>query len=189
MEPLGLNVDLWLKIASLTGTFIAYLIARRRRPRLEAFFTHGAGHQIVPPGGQPVGLNTHSLVVRNAGAASAPNVRVTHGFFPAHTDVQIWPAQPHSKTAVQPHGLEILFDRLRPQEQLSLSYLYPAGTTFDQFQTYVRFDEGMAYFFPIQHVRIIPRWLRVILYYLMIAGLTLTLYIVFKAALYLFILT
>lgn len=148
-------MDAWIKLASLVGTFIAWFITNRRRPRLEAFFTHGAGHQITD-GGPPVGINTHSLVVRNSGASSATNVRVNHAFVPQHTNIQIHPNQTVIRTPIAPQGLELLFERLRPQEQLSLSYLYPAGNTLDQFQTFVRFDEGLASFFPIQHVRIIP---------------------------------
>jgi hypothetical protein len=188
MAWLAIDLDSWLKIASLLGTLIAWLIARRRRARLEAFFTHGAAHQIVPPGGQPVGLNTHSLVVRNSGSLPATNVRVTHAFMPPHTDIQIWPPQPTVRTQIPPHGLELVFERLRPQEQLALSYLYPAGTTFDQFHTFVRFDDGGAEFFPIQHVRIIPRWLRITLYYFLFVGFALTLYLLFKAALFFFLL-
>jgi hypothetical protein len=183
---LDLDLDTWLKLLSLVGTFIAWIIANRRRPRLEAFFTHGAGHQIAT--NPPTWLNTHSLVVRNSGAAPATNVRITHAFVPQHTDIQIYPNQPFTVAPVAPQGNELVFERLRPQEQLTVSYLYPAGTLLDQFHTFVRFDEGFALFFPIQHVRIIPRWLRIVLYYFLSVGFCLTLYLLLKAFLFLFVL-
>ncbi len=184
---LGLDLDLWLKLLSLLGTAFLWAVERRKKPRLQAFFTHGAAHAIAPPGAAPVHLNTHSLQVRNAGYASAVNVRITHTLFPQHTTIQVWPQVPYTTVPNPPNGNELVFDRLRPKEQLSISYLYPGGATYDQFGTNVRYDEGMAEFFPIQHARLIPRWGRLLLYYLLSAGLVLSIYLALKAVVFFFV--
>jgi len=181
---LGIDLDTWLKVASLLGAVLVWLLERRRKPRLQAFFTHGAAHQVPVPQGQPVHLNTHTLLVRNAGHAPATNVRITHAFVAAHTAIQVWPQIPYTTSPNPPHGTEMLFERLRPNEQLSISYLYPGGTTYDQFGTMVRFDDGFADFYPIHHARLVPRWMRLIVYYLLFAGLVLTIYVALKAAIY-----
>jgi hypothetical protein len=191
-EPswLGMDLDLWLKLLSLLGTALLWVLERRRKPRLHAFFIHATGH-LLPGNPNPVHVNTHSLQVRNAGYAPALNVRVTHAFFPANTNIKVWPAVPYTTLPNPPNGNEMLFERLRPREQLSISYLYaggPGGNTFDQFGTMVRFDEGTAEFFPIQHARLVPRWTRMLIYYLLSAGLVLTLYLLLKAAVFFFVL-
>ena len=185
----GLQIDLWLKLISLVGTAGVWLWTRRRKPRLEAFFTHGAAHQLPPAQGQqgPLYVHTHSLVVRNSGYAPAVNVRVTHGFYPPHTTHSIWPAVPNTVVPNPPHGNEIVFERIRPKDQIQISYLYGPQTTLDQFHTMVRSDEGSAQFFPINHVRIFPVWARLFLLYLLVAGIALTIYIVLKVSFVLFV--
>lgn len=182
--PLGLSLEDWIKIISLLGTFFAWLRINRRRPRLEAFFTHGAAH---PINGAQGFIHTHSLVVRNAGSFSATNVRISHSYMPPNTDIQFYPDRPRTVTQFGQSGSEILIDRLRPKEQITLSYLYPGPTVISQFGTQVKFDEGFAQFFEIQHVRVFPRWVQAIVAYLMTAGFGLTLYVAIKIVLALFI--
>jgi hypothetical protein len=185
---LVLDLDSWLKLASVVGTILLWLWDRRRKPRLHAFFTHGASHQLAAAQGQQPGvINTHVLLVRNAGHAPAINVRITHALYPQHTAIQVWPAIPYTSIPNPPGGNELVFERLRPNEQLSISYIYPGGTTLDQFGTMVRFDEGFAQFFQINHARLVPRWARLIVYYLLLAGVTLTLYMVLKVILFTFL--
>ena len=88
---------------------------------------------------------------------------------------------PYTTVPIQQGGLELLFERLRPQEQMTLSYLYPNTHTWDQFATVVRFDEGLANFFPINHVRVFPRWFRLIIQFSLIVGFGFMLYIVIRA--------
>ena len=180
---LGLSVDEWMKIVSLLGTFIAWLQVNRRRARLEAFFTHGAAHPI--PGGQSY-IHTHSLVVRNAGSQSATGVCISHSFMPPNTDIQMYPDRPYTNTQFGQSGSEIRIDRLRPKEQITLSYLYPGPTLFSQFGTLVKFDEGFGQFFEIQQVPLFPPWVRGVIFYLMTAGFCFSIYMALKAALFMF---
>jgi hypothetical protein len=180
---LSLSLEEWLKLISAVGTFVAWVRLNRLRARLEAFYTHGATHPM--PNNQGV-IHTHSLVVRNAGSQPATGVRISHGFVPTGTDIQIFPDRPSTVSTFGQSGSEILIDRLRPKEQITLSYLYPGPTLFHQFGTQVKFDEGFAQFFEIQHVRIFSAYVRAIVTYLMIAGFGLTLYATLKTALYLY---
>lgn len=183
---LGLNLEDLLKIVSLLGTFLAWLQLNRRRPRLEAFFTHGAAHPIL---NSPTIIHTHSLVVRNSGSYPATGVRISHSFVPPTTNIQIYPDRPQTTVQFGQYGSEMLIDRLRPKEQITLSYLYPGPTLFSQFGTIVKFDDGFAQFSEIQQVRIIPPWIRGMFLYLMAAGFCLSLYIALKAALFFFSIT
>jgi hypothetical protein len=174
---LGLNLDDLLKLLSLLGTFLAWLRVNHRKPRLEAFFTHGASHPI-PESQQPI--HTHALVVRNAGSYPATGVRISHAFVPPHTDIQIYPDRPKTVTPFGQNGSEILIDRLRPREQVTLSYLYPGPTLLTQFGTSVKFDDGFASFSEMQHIRVFPPWVRGIILGLMLAGFVFVLYFVLK---------
>lgn len=179
----GLNLDDLLKIISLLGTFIAWLQINRRRPRLEAFFTHGAAHPIINTQNF---IHTHSLVVRNAGSYPATNVRITHSFVPPTTDIQMYPDMPRTTMQFGQFGSEMLVERLRPKEQITLSYLYPGPTLYSQFGTQVKFDDGFAHFFEIRHVRILSPWVRTIILYLVTAGFGISLYIALKLGLLFF---
>jgi hypothetical protein len=184
MNFLDIDLDHWIKLASLVGTGLAWLLNARRRARIEAFFTHGASHLIT---GTQVVLNSHSLVVRNSGRLPALHVRIVHGYWDPQTSFQIIPNHAYTTQVVQPSGSEIMFERLRPGEQITLSYIYPHPTLIDNFQTRVVHDEGVGYFLPITHARIIPTWGRFVLYYLLAAGFAVTLYAVLKVATYWFL--
>lgn len=179
----GLNLDDLLKIISLLGAFIAWLQVNRRRPRLEAFFTHGSAHPIVNTQNF---IHTHSLVVRNAGSYPATNVRITHSFVPPTTDIQMYPDMPRTTMQFGKFGSEMLVERLRPKEQITLSYLYPGPTLYSQFGTQVKFDDGLAQISEIQHVRILSPWIRALILYFMAAGVFVSIYITLKVALFIF---
>jgi hypothetical protein len=181
---LGLDVDHWLKLISLAGTAFVWWLGNRRKPRLEAFFTHGASHAVQ---GANIIVNTHGLLVRNVGALPATNVRITHTFWPQHTDVKLWPAMPYTTQAVPVAGHEIVIERLRPKEQISVAYLYFHPTMMDHFGTRVAHDTGFGTFIQWQHARTLPRWAYALVIYLMLAGLAFSLYIVLKVLLFAFV--
>jgi hypothetical protein len=60
------------------GALINHLM--ERRPRLLVYYGHVAAFQVTPPeaGAVRVGVNTHAVVIRNAGRATTHNVRVPH---------------------------------------------------------------------------------------------------------------
>ena len=114
----------------------------------------------------------------------ATGVRISHAFVPQNTDIQVYPDRPKTITPFGQNGSEILIDRLRPRESLTLSYLYPGPTLLTQFGTNVKFDDGFASFSEMQHVRVIAPWARGLVVGLMLAGFSLVLYFGFKIALY-----
>jgi hypothetical protein len=83
---------------------------------------------------------------------------MTHAAWPPHTDVRLFPQIPYTTVQVPPAGSEIVIERLRPNEQVSLSYLYLAPQRMQDFQTIVRFDEGTAIFYLVQFNQILPKW-------------------------------
>ena len=87
-------------------------------------------------------INTHSIIIRNAGRLAANNVRVRHHLLPPNFRVD--PVRSWTRTPLPDGGEEILFDRLVPNEQVSISYLYFPPLTANQILTTVISDEGFA---------------------------------------------
>ena len=113
--------------------------ARLLRPR-RAFQPH-------PPGGQPFGVDTHAVVIRNAGRATAHNVRVPHwGLLEGNVppiSVSVFP--PVTTTREVTEGRETLvIPVLAPGQQVTLSYLYFPPITFNVIHIPISSDEVMA---------------------------------------------
>lgn len=143
--------------------------AAERRPRLLVYYGHVAAFQL--PGTQgtpPLGLNTHAVVIRNAGRATVHNVRVPHwGLLAGNTPpihVSVFPPVATTRDVVE--GREtIVIPVLAPGQQLTLSYLYLPPITFNLINMPISSDEVMArqlYVLPTPQPRrwwVITRWL------------------------------
>jgi hypothetical protein len=126
-----------------------------QRPRLIAFYGHVAAFRAVPPNGQPIFVNTHSVVLRNTGRQSATNVRLSHHHLP---DFVILPAVQHTTEDVPNSGRDILIPTLVPGQQIIISYLYFEPTNFTNINAGIRCDEGLARQIPVILQRQYPRW-------------------------------
>lgn len=138
----------WQVIATIAAPVIALFVGaavdRRleRRPKLVSFLSHASAVRVSPPDGSPFSINSHSVVVRNAGRLAATNVRLGHNHLP--TDFSIWPAVEHSVLRREDGTAELLFPKMVPGEQIVVTYLYPSPTTFNHINTYTKSDEGYA---------------------------------------------
>ncbi len=89
-----MNIN-WRVVATIAAPIICLFVGvwvNRRiesRPILTSYFGYISPFRLVPPGGQPVFVNTHSVVLRNAGRRCATNVRWQHNLLP---DFNIWMA-------------------------------------------------------------------------------------------------
>ncbi|NZA28650.1 hypothetical protein H0E84_19935 [Luteimonas sp. SJ-92] len=130
--------------APVVALFVGALLDRKleRRPRLISFLSHATAVRVNPPDGQPFNINSHSIVVRNAGRLAATNLRLGHNHLPA--DFSIWPPSEHVVNRRDDGTAEIVFPTLVPGEQVVITYLYPSPTTFSQINTYTKSDSGFA---------------------------------------------
>jgi hypothetical protein len=122
-----------------------------RRTRLITYYGHTSIHRVAGAVGTPAGtIHTHSVVVRNVGRATAHNVRLSHAIDPINIDVQ--PPTSYRREQVANSGDDLVFERLVPGQQVTISYVYLPPTVFTNFGTWVRSDEGMA-----RGVNVIPQ--------------------------------
>jgi len=130
--------------APVITLFVGAALDRKleRRARLISFLSHATAVRVSPPEGQPFSINSHSVVVRNAGRLSASNVRLGHNFLP--TDFSVWPAVEHLVQRRPDGTAEILFPTLVPNEQVVVTYLYSSPTTFGEINSYTKCDQGYA---------------------------------------------
>ena len=122
-------------------------------------------------------VNTHSVVIRNAGRQPATNVRLSHNYLP---DFKIFPPVQCHLEDVLNSGQDIVIPKIVPNQQLTISYLYFPPTTFVDVNAGVKCDEGFATVIPVLLQRQYPRWLNYMATTLMIVGLLALVYIVFE---------
>ena len=176
-----MNVD-WVVVATIAAPIIALFVGvwvNRRyenRPALISYYGHVSSFRHTPPGGQPLHVHTHSVVLRNAGRLSATNVRLRHGTLPGF---QIWPELAHHIEDLPSGGREIVIPTLVPGEQITISYLYFPPLTFDQVNAGIKCDQGFAQAIPVLLQRQYPRWVNRIAGFLILAGLVAVLYVTY----------
>src|SRR5712692_7573779 len=172
----------WGVVATIAAPIIALFVGvwvNRRfesRPVLISYFGHVSAFRVIPPNGAPVFVNTHSVVLRNAGRRSATNVRVRHNVLP---DFNIWPALQQHVEDLPGGGREIIIPTLVPGEEVTISYLYFAPVTFAQINAGIRSDQGFAHPIPVLLQRQYPKWFNFIAAALMLLGLISGVYVAF----------
>jgi hypothetical protein len=159
----------WLLVATIGGPIITLFLGAalervlEKRARLICFYGHVSAFNLERVGQ----IFTHSVVIRNTGRLAARNVRLGHHVLP---DVTVSPARPYERTQVPGSGDEIVFDAVVPGDQITISYLYFPPTTWNQVNTYVRSDEGLARVISVIPTPQYPRWLLWILRVVLVVG-------------------
>jgi hypothetical protein len=183
-----LDIDLVLKalggVALLgVGALINHFV--ERRPRLLVYYGHVAAFHITQPepDATPVWVNTHAVVIRNAGRATAHNVRVPHwGLLadnvpPIH--ISVFPPVAATRDVVE--GREaVVISALAPGEMVTLSYLYFPPITFNLINMPISSDEVMARQILVLPTRQPPRWWVLMRWVLVAVGVAAVLYGLFK---------
>ena len=153
-----------------------------RRPRVIVFYGHVGVFQLHGP--QPGTVHTHSVVIRNSGRLTAHNVRVPHNAIPPSgppLHISVLPNVAHSRNPLPGGGEELLFPVLVPSEQVTVSYLYFPPLTFNQINLPIRSDEGLARQVNVLPSPQPPRWLQVLLWALIGAGVIAIIYSLVEA--------
>lgn len=177
----------WILVATIAAPiitpFLAVFLDRRfeRRPILISYFGHVSAFRVEQPGG-PLLVNTHAVVLRNAGRRSATNIRLRHNILP---NFVIWPALQHHVEELPGDGREIVIPILVPGEEVTVSYLYFAPVTVAQINSGIRSDEGFARQIPVLLARQYPKWLSWAVATLVLIGLVAIIYVAISAAVWL----
>jgi hypothetical protein len=109
------------------------------------------------------------VFIYNNGRAPAREVLVGHfGVPPANG---VWPDIPRDAVDLPGGGTAIRFPVIPPKVTVSISYLMFAATAIEQIVSYIGSEDGYARRLPVMVQRVFPRWLIVILWALMIAGI------------------
>jgi len=172
----------WNAVATIAAPIIALFVGvwvNRRfenRSVLISYFGHVSAFRHTPPGGQPIHVHTHSVVLRNTGRRSATNIRLHHTVLP---DFNIWPIIVHHVDTLPDGSKDIVIPTLVPGEEITISYLYFPPVTVNQVNAGIKCDQGFAYPITVLLQRQFPRWLNFITAVLMIAGLIAVVYVVY----------
>lgn len=172
----------WLLVTAVLsgglGWFLSYVF--EKRPRLIVFYGHIATFAVELEEKQ-LRVNTHSVVIRNIGRRTANNVKLGHAVLPLN--VEVAPPTSYETKRLQGTNAEIIFPKIVPGKQITLSYLYYGDLTYHYVNTYVESDEGPATFIPVLLVRQYPRWVSFLVWAFALFGIAVTLFAGWRLAL------
>jgi hypothetical protein len=170
----GIAVAVAMPLITLfAGAFLNRAI--ESRPRLVTYLGHVSAHTVPRIGEEPLIINTHSIVLRNAGRRPATNIRLNHPLLPNFT---VFPDMQHHVDELPGGGREIVFPTLAPGEQVTVSYLYFPPITWEQINGPVRSDEGLAKVLLVLPTQQYPKWFNRLVFTLMLIGLVSVIYVV-----------
>jgi hypothetical protein len=150
----------WAAVATVLAPLITLALGawwERRGTRLISYFSHVAGIAGALPGGVQIQVNTHTVVLRNAGRRSVTNVRLTHANLNPFPLYSIWPPVVHREEVLPNGSRDIVIPVLIPGEQITIHYLYGPPITVDQIHQGVKCDQGFAHQIPVLLQRQYPR--------------------------------
>ncbi|MDD2054972.1 hypothetical protein NPS46_20700 [Pseudomonas putida] len=126
-----------------------------KRPELISYIGHMATFDMSTSENSLV-VNTHTVVIRNAGGKSATNVRMTHGTLPKIT---IYPPTKVIYEELSVGGVDLVFPVVVPNAVITISYLYIAPLQFVEINKGIKHDDGFAKQIPVILQRQYPRWM------------------------------
>ena len=176
----------WGLVAAIVAPIIALFVgaaldrALERRVNLLAYFGHVSSFEIK--GTSPTTINTHTVVVRNAGRKPASDVRISHHHLPENFNIH--PKVEYSVLNIPDGGAEIVIPTLRYGEEISISYLYFPPLTFQLINGPIRHSEGFAKGIAVLLQRQFPKWVQATVGVLMLAGLIAIVYLLLKLAIW-----
>jgi len=120
---------------------------------------------------QTIFVNTHSIVVQNAGRAPAHNIEVVHRPI---ADQNFWfrinPDITYSEGRTPEGGRILKFPHLLPGQMVTISYLYTYPHQIQHIHNYVKSDEVAGQAINVFHVMQTPKWLQHIFLWLAFLG-------------------
>lgn len=172
----------WNVVATIAAPVIALFVGvwvNRRfenRPILVSYFGHFSAFRYTLENDQPIQVNTHSVVLRNAGRQSATNVRLHHITLP---QFNIWPAIVHNVEDLPDGSKDIVIPTLVPGEEITVSYLYFPPLRPETVNAGIKSDQGFANQIPVLLQRQYPPWLNRLIVTLLIVGIVAVFYVAY----------
>ena len=176
---MNINWDIVIKIAVPLGTLILGKYLDRwlyRRPKLISYLGHTSAFNVQSE--PPINIHTHAIVLKNAGRATANQVRVGHHILP--DNFLVYPQVPHSVERSQGTAAEIVIPRLVPGEQITISYLYFPPLIWNQINSYTKSDVGYAKILNVLPTPQRSKWASAILWTLIFIGTVSVIYAVIE---------
>ena len=156
--------------------FIGIILKRflARKAKVNFYLSHVSAFTLRDTRAQ---VYTHIIVVFNSGNKTAKNVRVGHNYLPR--DFSIFPTNKvYEEEEASGGGKNIKFSTLVPKETVTISYLYYPPVTYQQVNSQVAHDEGLAKPIPVLLTKQYPRWQLRILAFLTLLGTVAFIYLI-----------
>jgi len=165
----------WISIATVAAPLLAVLLnwLLERRPNLISYMGYASGFLAKDPSSPPI--FTHSVVIKNVGRKSATNIRVGHGVLPE--TYLVFPQVQYSLHDLPNGGKEIVFPKLVPKEEITISYIYFLPLRPEQINLYAKSDECLARIFTAIPTPQPPRWVTRIAQILVLIGISAVVYL------------
>jgi hypothetical protein len=170
----------WLIVATIAAPIIALFVGAaldrfiERKPKVSYYLGHASAFNV----GSSNQLHTHSIVIMNYGRKTATGVKVIHDIIPENFNV--YPKREYEKKTLSEGGAEIVFPKLVPSEQVTISYLYYPPVTWNQFNTVVKHDDGLGKAFPVLPTRQFPKWQLRVGKFLLLLGIIASIYLLYE---------
>jgi uncharacterized repeat protein (TIGR01451 family) len=174
----------WNVFATITAPIFALPVGAvlnriiERQMKLVSFISHASAIPVRPPEGQAFQVNTHTIVVRNAGKLTATNVRLGHAVLPQNFGV--WPNVAYEVKRHEDGSAELLFPQLIPNEQVTITYLYNLPILWNQVNSYTKCDQGFAKILSVIPWQAPPKWATRLAAIFMLIGLSTVLYFLWQ---------
>jgi hypothetical protein len=178
--------DIVIKIIVPLGTLVLGKYLDRwlsKRPKLISYLGHSSA--FIVRSTPPVNVHTHAIVVRNAGRATANQVRIGHYILP--DNIQLYPSIPYTVERAQDGAAEIVIPKLVPDEQVTISYLYFPPLLWSQIHAYIKSDEGYAKILNVLPTPQLPKWTVRTIWAFIFIGVVSVIYLVIEFIRWLFI--
>ncbi len=161
----------------LFGAAAGALITKRVKGtvKLITHWGHVSSFTVRAQNQPPFIINTHDIVIRNAGNKAARNVRVTHSTLPEQFNV--FPAVPYSVEDLPGGSKDIVFPTLVPKQQIVIAYMYNSPLTAVQIHVGIRSDDGFATPVAMELSEKTSRWEWAVGYLLGFLGLAALIYL------------
>ena len=152
-----------------------------RRPVIVSFFGHASSFSIKSDEGNVLGVNTHTVVIRNVGKRSAVNLRMTHAILP---NINVFPQIPYHSESLPGGAVDLVFPTIVPGQQITVSYLYLAPLLVTGVNMGIKHDDGFGKVISVILQRQFPLWLLRVTKWSAIIGAVTVLYGLVKACIY-----
>lgn len=175
-----MDLELFLKISGIlfTGVF-AIVVDRliRPKPKLVHYVLHPTSVLLKSDQGSEAEsifqVNTHSIVIRNVGRKVAEEVSVGHHMLPNY---RVYPDTYFNEVELSQGGIELVFPKLRPKEQLTITYLYYPPNNYVDVHSYVKHNDGFSREIPVLPAQQYSKWIYCLTAMFMALGIATTIY-------------